>query len=190
MIIGKVGPDYYVVEGAISVAASVRPLDAAERRQVALWLDLNQVSHNVDLQTVVFENAAPHAGALQPLLADIRARLGGSDLSILYLHRGHQLDTRSPILQWLLPLVGGTGPVFALRVDDEIARQDATTMARALLHRHGRVLVLTDETRRLGPHEAAAPVITYTVLVKGSIETDPTMASPGQAVVENLEVRL
>lgn len=181
MIIGKVGSDYDVVEsGVISVAASVRSLDAAERRQVALWLDLNQVSHSVDLQAVIFDSASLHAGALQPMLADIRSRVGGPDLSILYLHRGHQLDTRSPILQWLLPLIGGTGPVFALRVDDEIARQDAMIMAQALLQRNRRVLVLTDETRRLCPHKTAAPVITYTVLANGRIETVPAWIPPNK----------
>lgn len=191
MIIGKIGNDHHVIEGGtISVASKVRSLDAAERRQVALWQDLNEVAQSVDLQTVVFENAAPHSGVLQPLLAAIRARLGGANPPILYLHRGHQLDTRSPILQRLLPLVGVSGLVFALRIDGETARQNAMTMARALLHCHGLVVVLTDEIRRLGPQKAVVPVINYTVLARGNIKIDPAMASPGKAAAENLEVCL
>ncbi|PLP59157.1 hypothetical protein CYK37_11810 [Mesorhizobium loti] len=187
MILGKTGTDDHVVErGAVSVAANARALDASDRVRIILWLELNQIAPNVAVQAVAFENAASHCEALQPLLADLRARFGGPDLAILYLHRGHQLDTRSPILQQLLHLVGATGPVFALRADNDVARRDAKIMSRALLHCHGRILVLADETRRLCLQSAIPPVITYTILYKQGVRNNP----PGQAVVENLEVHL
>lgn len=191
MIINEIRLDHDVVESqVISVAAQVQPIDASWHGQISFWRALNQVADNVDLQRVAFDDMALHDASLQKILADIRARLGGPDPAILYLHRGHQPDTRSPILQHLIPLIGAGGPIFALRVEDDRARQDAMTMAHALLNEHGQVLVLTDEIRRLGRKEKIVSGLTYEVLSKSRIKASSIMAPPIQAVAQERKVDL
>lgn len=189
MITDKIRLDHHVVErDVIDVAVQLQPIDITGHGQISLWRALNQVGEDVDLQRVAFEYMAPHDSGLKQAVAHIRARLGAPNPAVLYLHCGHQSDTRSPILQHLIPLIGTDGPIFALRVEDERARQDAMTMAHALLNDHGQVLVLGDEIRRLGRKGKTASALTYEVLSRERIDAHPVMAPTTEAVAQDRRV--
>ncbi|WP_299961143.1 hypothetical protein [uncultured Roseobacter sp.] len=189
MITDKIRPESHVVESdVINVAAQVQLVDTAGQGQISLWRALNQVGEEVDLQRVAFECMAPHDVGLKQTFAHIRARLGDPNPAILYLHCGHQSDTRSPILQHLVPLIGAGGPIFALRVEGESAFQDAMTMARALLNEHGQVLVLRDEIRRLGRKGSTVSALRYEVLSRDPTDAHPITALNIEAVAQDRRV--
>jgi hypothetical protein len=83
---------------------------------------------------------------------------------LVYLHRGHQPDTRCPILQDLLQTLDHRGGVHALRVEDRRALHDALDLSRALAVRFGLVLVLNDPTRRLCTESPMPAPLRYMLL--------------------------
>lgn len=138
-----------ILSGKIEISAEVRDVTESEWRQLHIWRNFLQVAETADIQIVVFDAGGKHDPSLVNLLQSARSSLEGQAPAILYLHRGHQVDTRSPVLQNLLNLLKVNRNVFSLRVENATSRHDALTLASALLQRYNHLLVLDDEVERV-----------------------------------------
>ncbi|WP_139187143.1 hypothetical protein [Rhizobium mongolense] len=135
------------------------------------------------LQTVVFAENSPHDASLRDFVEHIKTQYKARELAVLYLHRGHQLDIRSPILQWLLNLLDLNRNVFAIRVEDERAAADALSMACALLGTHSNVLVLKDDLERIGLRDGrVSNEVGYTVLARDRRDVPTLRESPAPSL--------
>jgi hypothetical protein len=161
-----------ILSGKIEVSAKVRNVTKIEWQQLNIWRHILQVPETAAIQTVIFDADGKHDRSLAELLHRVRASLCDEAPAILYLHRGHQLDTRSPVLQSLLNLLEIERNVFSLRVEDAAALHDALTLASGLLHRHERVLVLHDEIERVSMrgHLRNSLSVSYSLLARESID--------------------
>jgi hypothetical protein len=153
-----------VARGTHQVYPRWRDLTQSEWNQLHAWRACFGAEEAAGLQTAAFAENLPHDTGLQEVVERLRIRHGGGDLAVLYLHRGHQLDTRSPILQWLLHLLDLDRNVFAIRVEHEQALEDAFFMARALLGAYARVLILNDEVERIAERDRLSNEVGYVVL--------------------------
>lgn len=162
-------PGRHVVKsGEIHVSPQARDATEADWRRISTWRQFHQVSETAPVQIVSFAGDCLHCGSLRQRLRGIRDKLRGKSLAILYLHCGHQLDTRSPILQHLLNQLDIHQSAFALRIEDEDARRDALSMAAALLHTHDYVLLLHDNLNRIVESGSVSGSLKYALFAKSS----------------------
>jgi hypothetical protein len=173
MTIQTSGMARHVVDtGAIKVSPEPRDVTEADRRRIGAWRQFHQIAEIAPVQIVSFPGDALHDSSLRQWLHAMRDKLRGRRLAILYLHCGHQLDTRSPILQHLLNQLDITQSAFALRIENEEARRDAWSMASALLHTHESVLLLHDDFNRLAERGPISGSLTYALLARGGDRRD------------------
>lgn len=143
-----------LASGLVSDRPCARPVhaeaNAPARARITAWRRMQDVADDAPLVELWF----PDETGCNSLHSD-RLRRGWPALCaggipvLVYLHRGHQPDTRCPVLQNLLQALDHAGPVYALRVETRAALRDAMAMARALTARNGRCVVLRDPTERL-----------------------------------------
>ncbi len=166
---------HVVAHGSHPVSPTWRDLTLSEWTDLHAWRAYFDREGATGLQTAVFNRNLPHDPSLRDFIEGLWVDHGVQDLAVLYLHRGHQLDTRSPILQWLLHLLGLDRNVFAIRVEDEEALGHALHMGRALLGAHSKVLILNDEMERIAEHGRLTNEVSYIVLKK---EANSAVATP------------
>ncbi|MBT9386231.1 hypothetical protein KM176_20340 [Pseudooceanicola sp. CBS1P-1] len=109
----------------------------------------------------------PHAPGLRGLWDRLQAGLAPQahrPLGLIYLHRGHQFDTASPVLADLLRLIGHRGAAWALRAETPAALADALDLARQIATLRGPLLVLSDPTRRLPDPARPCPALRFLLL--------------------------
>lgn len=173
MIIRTGGTGLHVIDtGAINVSPQSRDATHADHRRICSWRQFHLISEDAAVQIVSFPGDELHDASLRRWLQGVRDKLQARSLAILYLYRGHQLDTRSPILQHLLNQLGFTHSTFALRIEDEDARRDALSMASALLHTHDNVLLLHDDLNRIAERGPVNTDLKYTLFASGSDRRD------------------
>ncbi|WP_320203662.1 hypothetical protein [Agrobacterium rosae] len=174
---------YLIHSGEINVSPQARDATDADWRQISTWRQFHQVSEMTPVQIVSFAGDCLHCGSLRQWLHGIRDELRGKSLAILYLYCGHQLDTRSPILQHLLNQLDICQSAFALRIEDDNARRDALSMASALLHAHDHVLLLHDDLNRIAERGTVSGSLKYALFAKGSdlFAPHPLSGMPGYA---------
>lgn len=174
MVASQSAENLVVARGTLQVSPRWRDLTQSEWSQLHVWRGCFGAEKAAGLQTAAFDENLPHDTSLQELVERLKMEHGAEDLAVLYLHRGHQLDTRSPILQWLLHLLDLDRNVFAIRVEHEGALEDAFSMARALLGAHAMVLILNDEVERIAERDRLSNEVGYVVLEKELRDvTDP-----------------
>lgn len=134
----------------------VPPGDGSGAGRLINWRRLQAVSERTPIAIQHFDEDAPPPTGPQRNLHASRLRDHWTHLCqavdapmLVYLHRGHQTETHSPILQHLLQLLDYRGPVHALRVETRDDFRDAMVMARALAAKSNLALVLRDPTERL-----------------------------------------
>lgn len=141
-------------------------VDPCRPARLEAWQRLQATRGQSAALTYMFQGDGP-AGALhaQRLRQDWQRLCAEADIPLLvYLHCGHQPDTRSPILQHLLQTLDHHGPVHALRVECRKSLSDAMVLARALTARSRLSLVLRDPTQRLSPRPAQSRPLRYALL--------------------------
>ncbi|WP_412066326.1 hypothetical protein [Rhizobium sp. SYY.PMSO] len=182
MIVASLSTEKLVVaRGTLQVSPRWRDLTQSEWNQLHGWRACHGAEEAAGLQTAAFDENLPHDTSLRDVVERLRVDHGGRDLAVLYLHRGHQLDTRSPILQWLLHLLDINRNVFAIRVEHEQALEDAFSMARALLGAHAKVLILNDEVERIAERGRLANEVSYVVLEKERRDATATRRDPARS---------
>lgn len=142
-----------VVSGSMALDFALHDLSDDEHIHIQPWRRFvgQTGSHQPVKRLTCFWDGKEHLHApeLVSLWTKLRSEHDADDCTLLYLHRGHQIDTKTPLLQHLLNLLDHKGAVFALRVESEADHEDAQAFAQALASDHGAVLVLHDPTDRL-----------------------------------------
>lgn len=104
------------------------------------------------------------------------------DVCLLYVHRGHQAEAKTPILQKLLDVLGHVGPSLALRIHSGQAATHAFNLVPEFLVTHRHVMVIDDPLERLrhGPRPTSAiPCITLTLFGR-ALAFHPRLPRPGR----------
>ena len=154
-----------LASGTLALAPLRRPLVQKSCKRIGAWRRLNGLCESTELEQAGFvdgRSISLHSGQLRE---HWRKVLTLSETPILiYLHRGHQPDTRSPILQYLLNMIDHRGPVHALRVESNAALRDAFDVSRGLATQLGLVLVLSDPTERIAAKSRTSAPLRYLLL--------------------------
>ncbi len=133
-------------------AADAAPADPCRPARLEAWHRLHSAATGpTGAVAHLFQGAGsgPDLHA-QRLREDWQRLCSETDTPLLvYLHCGHQPDTRSPVLQHLLQTLDHHGAVHALRVECRRSLRDAMVLARALTANSSLSLVLRDPTERL-----------------------------------------
>ncbi|WP_293577445.1 hypothetical protein [Phaeobacter sp.] len=140
--------------------------DPCRSARLEAWHRLQTKRDQIAAVTHLFQGEGPLAELhAQRLRHDWQRLCAEADTPLLiYLHCGHQPDTRSPILQHLLHTLGHQGPVHALRVECRKSLRDAWILARALTVRSELSLVLRDPTERLSTRSEVCRPLRYALL--------------------------
>jgi len=158
-----------------SAEAGQRP-DLSRHQRLHAWQRLQHAPAQSRPAMHLFDGVG--AGAAQELHArrlrdDWQQLCAAADTPLLvYLHCGHQPDTRSPVLQHLLQTLDHHGPVHALRVECRNSLRDAMALARALTARSSLSLVLRDPTERLSTRPEPGRPLRYALLGTRDRATD------------------
>ncbi|NIZ12591.1 hypothetical protein [Phaeobacter sp. HF9A] len=166
--------------GALPFRAEPRHCTESGPRTHA-WRAFHDVAPECPLQVALFRNGsetALHPADLESHWRQLRAL--GEEPLLVYLHRGHQEDTRNPILAPLLARIAYRGPVHALRVESRRALRDALDFARVLAQGAQRVLVLNDPTHRLFSGETPSRAPLRYLLLGRDTAFDRPIATPFQ----------
>jgi len=159
-------PILYSCDTGEDSAAREHPFDPCLQQRLDAWKRLQSSTDPTPPAMHLFSNAdaVPDLHS-QRLREDWRRLCAETDTPLLvYLHCGHQPDTRSPILQYLLQTLDHHGPVHALRVECRKSLQDAMALARAMTANSSLSLVLRDPTERLTPRPRHTRPLRYALL--------------------------
>ena len=180
--------------GTVPDRPTARPVHAHAsapcRRRVTAWRRMQDIADETPLAELWFSDKSGR-GVLHSdrLRQHWPALCAGETPVLVYLHRGHQPDTRCPVLQNLLQALDHTGPVYALRVESGAALHDAMTMARALTVENGLSVVLRDPTERLTAHPERSLPLRYALLGNSDFAPRPAPAPPIAVRPASLAIR-
>jgi hypothetical protein len=159
---------HILAKGALPHRPMVRQLDNASKLEC--WRDVHGLGHHMPVTSCGFEDETGqrklHSKELQRDWNTLCDRV--ETPMLVYLHRGHQPDTRCPILQDLLQILDHRGGTHALRVENRHALHDALDLSRGLALRFGLVLVLNDPTQRLCTCNPSPAPLRYMLLANES----------------------
>jgi hypothetical protein len=153
-----------VTRATIVANANISRIDADARRLASDWIahhpcsNVSSCGHGAlaefpatELMELTFAGGqVPFPPQVARTYRAFTKGVAGQDLCLLYLHRGHSVESKTPILQKLLYLLDHRGPVHALRSQtSEIAAADLA-FAAAILVTHRYCLLIHDPNERLG----------------------------------------
>ena len=147
-------------------APEAQGADPCRPARLEAWHRLQNTRGQTAAVTYMFQGEGQSAELhAQRLRHDWQRLCAEADTPLLvYLHCGHQPDTRSPILQHLLQTLDHHGPVHALRVECRRSLSHGTSLARAVTARSQLSLVLRDPTERLSTRPEHSRPLRYALL--------------------------
>ncbi|QBF29661.1 hypothetical protein CFI11_00325 [Thalassococcus sp. S3] len=173
-----------LASGALPHRPRRRPCAQAASDRLNAWRRMQGLQSDIVIEEASFaddlEDVALHAAGLRDDWKTVCGRVPAPML--VYLHRGHQPDPRSPILQHLLRTIDHRGPVHALRVETRRALHDALDLARGLAAQAGLALVLSDPTERLATRAPNRAPLRFLLLGDARLAEHHIPASPHPSV--------
>lgn len=154
--------------GVIVCHGDVHLVDPAMREMVDVWPADQQLEDREGLQRLHYKGWGLHSRETIALCRDIMSR-SGSDVSLVYTHRGNRFQWRTPLLQSLLAMLGPRVGVHGLQVDQDRLPLDLVLFGVATLAKYECCMIVKDNAIRVGAEEVVATSTTqYLVLSRES----------------------
>jgi hypothetical protein len=166
--IGLRGPVYIESCGVIVCRGDVYRVDAAMREMVDPWPAGQQLGGEVELRRLHYEGWGLHPRETVELCRGVMSR-PGAEVSLVYAHRGHRCQWKTPLLQSLLAMLGPGVRVHGLQVEQDHLPLDLVLLGVATLAGCERCMIVKDNAIRVGAAEVVAASTTqYLVLSRES----------------------
>jgi hypothetical protein len=163
------GPVYVETSGTILVRGEVRSADALIHGLIDTWSAHQRVLDRERLQVLHYSNGSPHSVEIVDLCRRLVLSSTNSPLTLIYVHRGHHCQCKTPLLQALLSQLASPLQVHGLRAEQNDLPLDAILLAVAALSQHGRCIIVKDNAIRLGTADVMpGSTIQYLVLSRSS----------------------
>jgi hypothetical protein len=162
------GPVYIESCGVIVCRGDVHRVDPARRKMVDVWPGDQQLAAQETLRVLHYEGWGLHSREAVVLSRGVMSR-PGCDVSLVYTHRGHRCQWKTPLLQSLLAMLKPGVRAYGLQAEQDNLPLDLVLFGVGTLARCERCLILKDNAIRVGGEEAVAASTTqYLVLSRGS----------------------
>jgi hypothetical protein len=154
--------------GAIVCHGDVLRVGPAMREMVDVWPAGQQPGDRERLQRLHYKGWGLHSRETVELCRGIMSR-PGSDVSLVYAHRGNHYEWKTPLLQSLLAMLGPRVGMHGLQVEQDHLPLDLVLFGVATLSTCERCIIVKDNAIRVGAEEVVASSTTqYLVLSTGS----------------------
>jgi hypothetical protein len=190
------GPVYIESGGILFSRGEVRRIDPTMHGLIDAWPDDQQTDDPGELQALHYSGGTLHSKETVDLCCRLATAGPASNIALIYAHRGHRCQWKTPLLQGLLAKLGPLLQVQGLRVDQAHLPFDLILLAVATLGECDRCIIIKDNAIRLGTTDVV-PVNTvqYLVLstatgvwaVEGIFITDDVLAFPSQIAPPSLD---
>jgi hypothetical protein len=182
------GPVYIESRGVLVCRGRVQLVDPAVQDMVDVWPERPELGDRARLRALHYDGWGLHARETVELCRRILSR-PGADVSLVYTHRGHRCQWKTPLLQSLLARLGPAVQAHGLQVQQDHLPLDVVLLGVATLVRCERCLIVKDNAVRVGDEEAVAvSTMPYLVLSRGRgpwavqrilmSDSDPALRSP------------
>jgi hypothetical protein len=157
-------PVYIERCGTILSRGEVQRVRAEAHSLIETWSAHRPTVEWDELCALEYPGGSPHARETIELCRRLATPGPGSDVTLVYVHRGHQCPCKTPLLQTLLAALAPCLHVHGLRVEQEQLPLDTVLFAVAALQSCDRCVIVKDNAVRLGTTEVA-PLNTIQCLV-------------------------
>jgi hypothetical protein len=162
-------PVYIETCGTILVRGAVRGVDASGHGLMDTWLAHRQVLDGECLQALHYAGASPHSPEIVDLCRRLLMASTNCPVTLIYAHRGHHSQCKTPLLQTLLSQLDAPIQVHGLRTEQDDLPLDAILFGVAALSQGGRCIIVKDNAIRLGTTEVVpGNTLQYLVLSRSS----------------------
>ena len=149
--------------GVIVCRGNVQRVEPAMREMVDVWPGGEQLGVGESLRRLQYEGCGLHSRETVELCGGVMSRTG-SDVSLVYTHRGHRYQWKTPLLQSLLAMLGAGVRVHGLQAEQEHLPLDLVLFGVATLARCEGCIIVKDNAIRVGEEVGAASTTQYLVL--------------------------
>jgi hypothetical protein len=166
----KPGPVYIETCGTTLVRGEVQGVDAASGHGLMdTWSAHRQGLDRERLQALHYSGASPHSREIVDLCRRLVMSSTNSPVTLIYAHRGHHSQCKTPLLQTLLSQLDAPIQVHGLRTEQDDLPLDVVLFAVAALSQGGRCIIVKDNAIRLGTTEVVpGNTLQYLVLSRSS----------------------
>jgi hypothetical protein len=162
------GPVYIESGGVIVCRGDVRRVDPAMREMVDVWPADQQLGGRERLRGLHYQGWGLHSRETVELCRGVMSR-PGAEVSLVYTHRGHRCQWKTPLLQSLLAMLGPGVRVHGLQVEQKHLPLDLVLFGVATLATCERCIIVKDNAIRVGTEEVVTASATqYLVLSRAS----------------------
>jgi hypothetical protein len=161
-------PIYIETCGKITSRGEVRSFDPEMHSVIEALYPSPTTDIQGHVRELHYSGGAQHSREVVNLC---RRLLGGPepDVTLIYVHRGHQRQFKTPLLQLLLPSLAPGIRVHGLRVEQAKIPLDVVLFGMASLGERDRCLIIKDNAIRFGKEDVLAEVeIPYLVLSRAT----------------------
>ena len=144
------GPVYIESCGIIASRGEVHQMDPAMRCFIDTWSAYQQIDDLESLQELHYPGGALHSSETVDLCRHFTMSGPESNVTLVYVHRGHHRECKTPLLQVLLARLTPRLRVHGLRVEQGPLPLDIVLFAVAVLRECGRCIIIRDNAIRLG----------------------------------------
>ena len=158
------GPVYIESGGILFSRGDVQRVDPTMHDKIDVWSGQQQSDDPAKLQALHYSGRTLHSSETVDLCRRLATAGPASNVALVYAHRGHRCQWKTPLLQSLLAKLGPGLQVHGLRVDQAHLPLDVILLAVATLGGCDRCLIVKDNSIRLGTTDVV-PVNTVQYLV-------------------------
>lgn len=162
------GAVYIASCGVIVCRGDVDRVDPAMRGRVAAWPASQQLGDQETLRWLHYEDCGLHSREAVELCRGSISR-PGSNMSLVYTHRGHRYEWQTPLLQSLLATLEPGVRAYGFQADQDHFPFDLVLFGVATLASCERCIIVKDNAIRVGTEEVvASSTMQYLVLSRES----------------------
>jgi hypothetical protein len=162
-------PELVFIEscGVIECEGQVQPVSPAMVKRLNIWPADQDLEHQVRLQWLHHGRWELHSRETVELCQAIMSR-ANSKVSLVYAHRSHRCEWKTPLLQSLLAQLGPGVQAHGLQVDQDYLPLDLVLFGVASIADFQCCMILKDNTIRVGAEEVVeVSTLQYLVLSRG-----------------------
>jgi hypothetical protein len=190
------GSLYLEACGRIVFRGRVERVDPAIRSLMDTWCAHRQGGDPARLQALTYPGEALHSPETVNLCRWLATSSPASSVALIYAHRGHQVQCKTPLFQSLLAKLPPGLQVHGLRVEEDHLPLEIVLFAVAALRYRDRCIIIKDNAIRLGTTDVVSVNSTqYLVLSRSPgpwaiddiLLTDDNLALPARVPVLPLD---
>jgi hypothetical protein len=190
------GPVCIESVGILFSRGEVHRVDPTMHDRIDAWPGDQPIDDPGELQALHYSGGMLHSKEMVDLCRRFATAAPASKIALVYAHRGHRCQWKTPLLQSLLAKLGPRLQAHGLRVDHAHLPFDLILVAVATLGDCDRCIILKDNAIRLGTTDVV-PVNTVQYLllsksiglwaVEGIVITDDVLAFPSMMAPPSLD---